>query len=106
MEQDGLEWSCPNCTKKKKVEEHDRESEKIKLLKEKMAQSIKEQQLKIKESQKLKAQAVGGKDKAVKSPKPGNLKQTKISDFSHPVGHSSEDETVGRYCTTLIIAEE
>ncbi|KAK6618097.1 hypothetical protein RUM44_002539 [Polyplax serrata] len=98
MEQDGLEWSCPNCTKKKKVEEHDRESEKIKLLKEKMAQSIKEQQLKIKESQKLKAQAVGGKDKAVKSPKPGNLKQTKISDFSHPVGHSSEDETVGRKC--------
>lgn len=99
MEQDGLEWSCPNCTKKKKVEENDREAEKIKLLKEKMAQSIKEQQQKIKESQKLKTQAAGGKDKSIKSPKPGNsnLKQTKISNFSYSISQGSEEETVGRY---------
>lgn len=99
MEQDGLEWSCPNCTKKKKVEEHDKESEKIKLLKEKMAQSIKEQQMKIKESQKLKSQTVGAKEKSLKSPRQSghsNLKQTKISDFSQSGELESEEETVGR----------
>lgn len=97
MEQDGLEWSCPNCTKKKKGEDVDKESEKIKLLKEKMAQSIKEQQLKNKELQKSKNPNPGGKDKFGKLKNPSDLKQTKISDYSQKQATSSkEEENVGR----------
>jgi len=97
MEQDGLEWSCPNCTKKKKGEDVDKESEKIKLLKEKMAQSIKEQQLKNKELQKSKNPNPGGKDRPGKVKNPSDLKQTKISDFSQKQATSSKDEeNVGR----------
>ncbi|KAL0268982.1 UNVERIFIED_CONTAM: hypothetical protein PYX00_010739 [Menopon gallinae] len=98
MEQDGLEWSCPNCTKKKKIDDNMKEAEKIKLLKEKMAQSIREQQLKIRESLKVKNQNAGGKEKSIKSGKSENpdLRQTKISDYSQR--RLSEEETVGRKC--------
>lgn len=97
MEQDGLEWSCPNCTKKKKIDENMKEVEKIKLLKEKMAQSIREQQLKIRESQKAKNQTAAGKEKSLKSGKSehSELRQTKISDYSQR--QLSDEEPVGRY---------
>lgn len=96
MEQDGLEWSCPNCTKKKKGEDTDRESDKIKLLKEKMAQSIKDQQLKIKESQKSKNPGGKERPRGPKSGNPSDLRQMKISDYSRRVSGHGEEETSGR----------